>query len=376
MPAQERVRGATLRPVSRVRHVGALMNARVIILGFMLLLAVPLFGRDKTDVLVMKNGDHLTCEIKGLDAGVLYASFDYILGTSSVQWSKVAYLESKQLFIVKTSDGSVYTGTLGTAETEDKRPVQIKVIDNAEKPEVIPRTQIVKIGETSDKFWQRFSGDINSGIIYSKGNNNTQYNLSSDVAYLRERWSGALGLNSTLSSSSGASSAATRNQLTLAGMHLLPWKNYFYTGIGDFLQSSEQDIRLQSDLGAGIGRYLKNTNHASIAVIGGIAWQSTNYKQEALAVPTQNLAAALIAAQVKLFRFNKTNLDVTATAFPALTEPGRLFFTTNASYYIKITGDLSWNVSFYGNWDNRPPANFSGSDYGTSSGLTFSFGLK
>jgi hypothetical protein len=93
-------------------------------------------------------------------------------------------------------------------------------------------------------------------------------------------------------------------------------------------------------------------------------------------VPTQNLAAALIAAQVKLFRFNKTNLDVTATAFPALTEPGRIFLSTNASYYIKITGDLSWNISFYGNWDNRPPANFSGSDYGTSSGLTYSFGLK
>jgi hypothetical protein len=84
----------------------------------------------------------------------------------------------------------------------------------------------------------------------------------------------------------------------------------------------------------------------------------------------------LLAAQVKLFRFNKTNLSVTATAFPALTEPGRIFVNTNASYYIKITGDLSWNVSFYGNWDNRPPIHLSGSDYGTSSGLTYKFGLK
>jgi hypothetical protein len=159
-------------------------------------------------------------------------------------------------------------------------------------------------------------------------------------------------------------------------MHLLPWKNYFYAGIGSFLQSSEQDIRLQSNLGAGIGRYLKNTNHASIAVIAGLAWQSTNYKQTVLAVPTQNVAAALIAAQVKLFRFNKTNLSVTATAFPALSEPGRIYFNTNATYYIKITSDLSWNVSFYGNWDNQPPANFSGSDYGTSSGLSYTFGLR
>jgi len=351
------------------------MNLRAMVLSFALLLSLPLFAREKTDVLVMKNGDRLTGEIKGLDQGVLYVSFDYILGTSSVQWSKVAHLESKQLFIVKTADGSVYTGTLSTAETEDLRPVKIEVTDSAQKQTVIPRTEIVKMGETSDKFWERFNGAINSGIIYSKGNDNTQYSLGAEVDYLRERWSGDASLNSTLSASSGASSAATRNQLNLEGMHLLPWKNYFYAGIGSFLQSSEQDIRLQSNLGAGIGRYLKNTNHASIAVIAGLAWQSTNYKQTVLAVPTQNVAAALIAAQVKLFRFNKTNLSVTATAFPALSEPGRIYFNTNATYYIKITSDLSWNVSFYGNWDNQPPANFSGSDYGTSSGLSYTFGL-
>ena len=55
-------------------------------------------------------------------------------------------------------------------------------------------------------------------------------------------------------------------------------------------------------------------------------------------------------------------------------EPGRVFFTTNASYYIKITGNLSWNISFYGNWDNRPPGNLPGSNYGTSSGLAWTFG--
>ena len=65
-----------------------------------------------------------------------------------------------------------------------------------------------------------------------------------------------------------------------------------------------------------------------------------------------------------------------AAAFPALSEPGRARFATNASYYIKMFKNLSWNVSFYGNWDNRPPANFSGSDYGSSSGITWTFGLK
>jgi len=77
---------------------------------------------------------------------------------------------------------------------------------------------------------------------------------------------------------------------------------------------------------------------------------------------------------MKLYRFNKTNLSVSAVLLPAVSQPGCVFFTTNASYYIKITGNLSWNISFYGNWDNQPPANLPGSNYGTSSGLAWTFG--
>jgi len=59
------------------------MNIRTLILSSALLVAVPLFARENTDVLVMKNGDRMTCQVKGLDTGVLYVSFDYIDGTTS-----------------------------------------------------------------------------------------------------------------------------------------------------------------------------------------------------------------------------------------------------------------------------------------------------
>ena len=67
---------------------------------------------------------------------------------------------------------------------------------------------------------------------------------------------------------------------------------------------------------------------------------------------------------------------MSATLTPALTDPGRVRFDTNAAYYIKIFGNLKWNVSFYGNWDNHPPYGVTGSDYGSSSGLTWTYGLK
>src|ERR1035437_520484 len=163
------------------------MNIRTLIIGC-LLMAAPLLARDSTDVIVMKNGDHLTGEIKGLSQGMLYISMKYILGTSDVQWSRVDHIESTQLFLVKTEDGLVYTGTLSTAEASAGRPMSIEVVETPEQQVTLERVKVVQMDQTSERFWQRFNGNVNTGIIYSKGNDSTQFNISSGVSYPRERW--------------------------------------------------------------------------------------------------------------------------------------------------------------------------------------------
>jgi len=347
----------------------------ILCFAFFLILPAALFAHDKTDRLVMKNGDSMTCEIKGLDSGVLYVSFDYIDGTASVDWTKVARLESTQLFVVKTEDGSVYTGALHTAETEGGRPEQIQVLEPPEQVHTMERSQVVRIVATSEKVWERFNGEVTFGTIYSKGNESTQYNLGADTVYVRERWSAAANYDSTLSKSTGTT-ASTRNSLTFSALHLMSQRNWFYQGIGGLLQSSEQGISLQTLLGGGVGRYLKNTNRASVQLLGGGAWQATTYQNSNVPIHHQNTAAALIYLNASFFKFSKTNFDATASFLPALSEPGRIRIDTNASYYIKIISNLKWNISFYGNWDNQPPPGFSGSDYGTSSGLSWTYGLK
>jgi hypothetical protein len=338
-------------------------------------MVAPLLARDSTDVIVMKNGDHLTGEIKGLSQGVLYISMSYILGTSDVQWSRVDHIESKQLFLVKTEDGSVYTGTLSTAEAAKGRPMTIEVVESSSRQVALEQPTVVGMDQTSKRFWQRFNGEINSGITYAKGNQSTQYNLSSDVSYPRERWQAGASYNSTLSTSTGAT-ASTRNQFNLEGQHLLRWNNWFYTGVASLLQSSVQDINLQTGVGGGIGRYLANTNHAKIYVMGGFGFQRTQYAPSLAVTNPQDVATGLVGAGARLFRFSKTTLEVTTTVYPAISQPGRIYSNLNATYYIKLTGSLSWNVSFYGNWDNQPPPTFSGSDYGTSSGLSLTWGNR
>lgn len=347
------------------------MNIRPVVVCLAVLFAGSLYAREKNDVIVMENGDRFTGEIKGLDAGVLRVSLDYVDGTISIEWSKVARLESSQLFVVQTEDGALYSGELTSREPSASQPVEIQVVESADTKIPIERSQLVKLDETSETFLNQLSADVNLGVVYSKGNNATQYSLGTDLEYRRERWNAEAAFNSSLSSSTG-STTSTRNQLTLSASRM--WRdNYFYSGLGGFLQSSVQGIHLQTSLGGGIGKFLKNTNRTRISLLGGLIWQSTDYSPSTAEVPRQEVFGGVASAELKVFLFKKTNLSATVMLIPALSDPGRVYYNTNASYYLKFFGDFSWNFSFYGNWDTRPPPHFNGADYGYSSGITWSF---
>ena len=332
-------------------------------------MSMPLFARQKTDVIVMNNGDRLTCEIKQLNHGVLYASLDYIDGTITIDWSKVKQLESDQLFTVETVGGSTYAGRLRTTESPEDQPRRIEIVEDPPQQNlVVEQSKIVQANQYDDSFWHRMHGSFSSGVTYNKSNNNTQYNLGSDLSYLRERSSLSLSYDSVLSNTSGTT-ATTRNQVNLKGERLLRWDNWYYEGTGIFLESSAQGINSQTTYGGGIGRYFINTNSTRLQLASGLGWQDTFYADR----PTQNDLVFYIEGGLYLFRFKKTDLTVAPVLFPSITDGGRIRFNLNAKYKIQIISDLWWSISLYGNWDNRPPVGFTGTDYGTSMGLTYSF---
>ena len=337
--------------------------------------AIPLLARPSLDVIVMDNGDRITGEIKGLEGDVLTVSLDYVDGNISMDWKKVARVDSPQLFLIKTQNGMTYTGTLATLASGSDA-VTIQIADDATNLKATTeKSQVVRLTETSLSFWQRLSGDIDLGAVYSKGNNATQYNLGSTIEQTRERWGAGVTYSSNLSSSTGAETA-TRNQATFKAYRLLRRTNWYFSGFGGILQSSVQGIHRQDSLGVGIGRFLKNTNRIRFTVLGGGVWQTTKYNPSGVPVERQQIYGVIGTSELKVYLFKKTNLSVTGSVIPALSDRGRVFYSTNASYYLKFFKDFSWDFSYYGNWDTRPPPTFKGSDYGYSSGLKWTFGYK
>jgi hypothetical protein len=157
------------------------------VLAYLIVLSCQLIARKSTDVIVMNNGDRFTGTIKRLEAGVLYVGLDYVDGDISIDWKKVARIESKQLFIVQTQEGTVLTGEIATAVPPDAGQPQLQILETEEpqQPVVMEMSRVVNLRQTSEDFLKRWSGEIGAGVSYSKGNNATQYNFNFDPRYLR-----------------------------------------------------------------------------------------------------------------------------------------------------------------------------------------------
>jgi hypothetical protein len=351
------------------------MLVGTVLLGAALLFSPPAAAGPKTDVLYMKNGDRMTVEIKTMDAGALYVSLDYVDGTIAVEWSRIARVESTRLFLVEMDDGSVFNGHIAITPIEgtDSVVVDITVEDGTHRS--FEKSRIAGLSSTAESFWGRLNGNLSSGVSFTKGNQTTTYNISSNVNYPRPRWSAAVGFNSNLSSTSGTNTS-TRNQLNLSGAHLMRWNNWFYTGFAGALQSAEQQIDLQTSLGGGFGRFLKKTSNVRASLVGGLVWQATSYNASVTTTSSQSMLGLMLLGNMNLVQFKRQSLTLSANAIPSLSEPGRFYFNTNASYFLKLFGAVNWNLSFYGNWDTRPPPGTSGSDYGLNSGLSWTFGNR
>lgn len=318
----------------------------------------------------MTNGDRLTCEIKRLERGLIYVTFAYVDGAVALEWAQVARVESKQLFQVQIEDGSIYEGALRSMEASGTKPVAIQVLESPQTAQRIEPKQVVEIQQTETSLWQRISGNVDTGLMFNKGNNTTQYNLGAGLRFRQELWSGTANISSVLSESTGAPKS-TRNQAQLQGLRLMNGRRWFYSGDLAFLQSSQQGIRLQTTFAGGMGYLLMDRSTAQIALNGGLAYQQTTYREDTQS--PANALAAIVGFDANLFQFKKSSLEASANLLPILTQSGRYRSSVNAAYSIKIVTDLWFKISVYGNFDNKPPAGFAASDYGTSTSLSWSF---
>ena len=92
-------------------------------LAIFALLASAAASAEKTDVVILNNGDRLTGEIVALRRGLLEFSTD-TMGTVQIEWEEIARVESRALYEVDLESGARHFGSLQAAPEPDRLAVR------------------------------------------------------------------------------------------------------------------------------------------------------------------------------------------------------------------------------------------------------------
>ncbi len=344
---------------------------RLLALVAILELLVPAaFAKRKDDVVTMMNGDTFTGEIKSLEYGELIFKSDYMKDSVHLDWKRVKALESHDTFIVGLSDGTRVTGFISKEQTASPSTEKFTVISEGTSVNVSPE-KVIAIGQRERSFWNQLTGSINYGFSFASGNTSTNSSLGADVGFRTTKNTVQLATTSEFDSQKNASNT-TRFTFDSQYARKLD-ERWLAVGLFSLLQSNQQDLKLRSTYGGGIGRKLVQTDRTAFTVLGGAAYSHESYVPQPNLEPTRNNAESLLGITFSTFRFKTLNINSQTLFFPSLSDPGRFRISSQSYLRIELIRNFYWNFQVYENYDTRPPVNAPKNDLGitTSVGWTF-----
>ena len=338
---------------------------------FLIVFSAPCWARDKKDVVVFANGDRMTCEIMQLQKGYLYVRLANGEGTIAVDWTKVVRIESQYHFIVTNGRGERFITNLHNVANEDSSDKFEVQVTGSSKTDFIPSIDIVALQQNDSEFWTNLHGSIDSGLNYTKQQNRVQYNIDSTVDYVKPLWSAGADLSSSFSG--GGSAQNFRFDLQTQVARQLRSPRNLYMGLAGFQHNGEQELNLRTTWGGAVGHNFQMTNTSLIVGYAGADWNNEHYADQQTSGQTGNSAEAIIGTQINFFRFRTTNFLVNTQVYPSLTDLGRVRLDLNAAVKLRLARRLYWSVSYYLNYDSRPPQNLNGTDFGSAASIGWKF---
>jgi len=331
-----------------------------------LLLALTVIAKNVDDVVVLKNGDRLTGEIKGLQSGELRFKSDYMAESVRLDWSRVERLESKSTFMIWLVDGKLVTDVIRLLPSNSDDVANF-VIGNSAR---VHQLDVIRITPAGRHFWKRLEGSIDFGFSFTSGNDQYQTNLAATTTYRTGDHSFTASIDSSFSGQTEGDSLR-RNQFTFDYRKQLS-RRWYVGGLFDLLHSDQQSLDLRTTVGALAGRNVVQTENTRLSLFGGIAGTREHYS-EAIGRPRTTNADAIAGADFVTFRFNRTDIRSRFSLFPSLTTPGRMRLQGTSDLRIKIVKDLWWGFHVYENFDSKPPVRADQNDLGVSTSLGWKF---
>ncbi len=319
------------------------------------------------DVVILKNGDRMTGEIKGLQRGELKFKAGYMAESVRLDWSKVERLESRGRFLILLVDGKLFTDSIGLIASNETDNF---VIGNDKNAVRVRQLEVFRLMPVETTFWKRLEGTVDLGFNYTSGNDQYQTQFAATAKYLKGDHLVTASVESVFSGQNEGSSTS-RREFTLDYRKKIS-RNWYVGGLFDLLSSDQQSLDLRTTLGGFVGRNLKQTERTRFSVFGGLVGTREDYSVVVDQARDSN-ADALAGVDFETFRFKTTDVRSTVLFYPSLTIPGRVRVQATSSVRFELFKDLTWGFNVYENFDSKPPLRADKNDLGISTTLGWKF---
>jgi hypothetical protein len=332
----------------------------ILLAGF--ILSGPAFA-EYTDTIVLKNGNTITGNVKGLAQGQL--SFDTdAMGTVLIEWDKIAEITSTKGMQVETITNDRYFGELGQPTKDGEI-----VVKTTAGLKVIPSDNIVHVTPINVSPWKRIQGSLSTGLSFTKSSDVTQYNINLNALYRSRQHQVAVKYDSIVTKQNSGRTGQLDSGITYKGFRQNGW---YGVGFLSFQRNQDLGIDGRGLLGAGLGRNMWETPRSILSLSAGL-----DFNGEDTTDGSQNSAELFGTLEYLLYKFqgNTTNLAFAMTVFPSLTDSGRVRTQVSTKLRQELFNNFFWGLTFYATSDNEPPEGaISNNDYGLITSVGWSFG--
>ena len=318
--------------------------------------SVQIVNGQKTDKVFLANGDILTGEIKNLSLAKLRFDMDGP-GIIDIKWEKVIAIRSTRLFEIGLQSGELLVSQLDSAFFADHS---------------IEVNAIVEMYPIKKKFIRRFSGNISTGVSYTKSSDILEFNFGGTITYRIPKFELSLVTNSFITDASGDSSLTKEQDVRINSIFY--FGNLFLFGAAlEWQQNTELGIKNRFSIKGYGGKVLIVDNHNRLVSYAGL---SLNREQSITTEEyTTNLELPVGATYRRFFySFPSQSIDAMINVYPSLSDWGRVRLEFSLKTSVEIFRDFNTGITFYDKFDNRPPEGaVSKNDFGIALTVSYKF---
>lgn len=319
----------------------------------------------RTDIALLVNGNAITGEIESYEFGNLEYATDS-MGTVDIDWEDIVGLTSNQNLQVEVSNGTRFLGNLEAAEER----FHINVITE-HGPVELAMDRIIRITpiDVSERFVKRLEGGISLGLNSQSSTEITIFDASADVRYRTEQYLVGITLNSSITDQ--PSEETQSNHSARLNYQRFRPNRWFTDWFSSWEQNDQLGIESRLSLGAGLGRYLVQTNRNQFSLMAGAQATREEFTGQD---PGGTIGEGRF--QIRYLHRNlkpDASINFTTNFFPVLEDFSTYRLETSLIFDRELISDLDFRMDFFYKYQSVAPSDGEKTDQGIITSLVYSW---